>query len=130
MRICVILEGCYPYVTGGVSTWVHQYMKAMPQHEFVVWAVGADSKDQGKFKYELPDNVVEIREIFLNDALTMPFVKEKYKFKEEELEALREFVNCREPNWETLFRMYHDNKVSPVAFLMTASPVILMVASP
>ena len=52
MRICVILEGCYPYVTGGVSTWVHQYMKAMPQHEFVVWAVGADSKDQGKFKYE------------------------------------------------------------------------------
>ena len=46
----------------------------------------------------------------------MPFVKEKYKFKEEELEALREFVNCREPNWETLFRMYHDNKVSPVAF--------------
>ena len=43
---------------------VHQYMKAMPQHEFVVWAVGADSKDQGKFKYELPDNVVEIREIF------------------------------------------------------------------
>lgn len=119
MRICVILEGCYSYVTGGVSTWVHQYMKAMPQHEFVVWAVGADSKDQGKFKYELPDNVVEIREIFLNDALTMPFVKEKYKFKEEELEALREFVNCREPNWETLFRMYHDNKVSPVAFLMS-----------
>ena len=106
-------------MTGGVSTWVHQYMKAMPQHEFVVWAVGADSKDQGKFKYELPDNVVEIREIFLNDALTMPFVKEKYKFKEEELEALREFVNCREPDWETLFRMYHDNKVSPVAFCMS-----------
>ena len=61
--------------------------------------------------------VVEIREIILKcNALTMPFVKEKYKFKEEELEALREFVNCREPNWETLFRMYHDNKVSPVAF--------------
>ena len=63
MRICVILEGCYPYVTGGVSTWIHQYMKAMPQHEFVVWAVGASSEDRGKFKYELPDNVVEIREI-------------------------------------------------------------------
>ena len=70
MRICVILEGCYPYVTGGVSTWIHQYMKAMPQHEFVVWAVGASSEDRGKFKYELPDNVVEIREIFHNDALS------------------------------------------------------------
>ena len=42
MRICVILEGCYPYVTGGVSSWMHQYIQAMPQHEFVVWAINAD----------------------------------------------------------------------------------------
>ena len=61
MRICVILEGCYPYVTGGVSTWIHQYIQAMPQHEFVIWAVGASSEDRGKFKYKLPENVAEIR---------------------------------------------------------------------
>lgn len=119
MRICVILEGCYPYVTGGVSTWVHQYMKAMPQHEFVVWAVGANAKDRGKFKYELPENVVEVKEIFLEEALKMQFVKTRYRFDEEELQELREFVNCRRPNWETLFRMYHDKKVSPIAFLMS-----------
>ena len=53
MRICVILEGCYPYVTGGVSTWMHQYIKAMPEHEFVLWTIGASSRDRGKFKYEL-----------------------------------------------------------------------------
>ncbi|MEG1887786.1 MAG: DUF3492 domain-containing protein, partial [Oscillospiraceae bacterium] len=35
MRICMILEGCYPYVRGGVSSWIHNYMLAMPQHEFV-----------------------------------------------------------------------------------------------
>ena len=80
MRICVILEGCYPYVTGGVSTWIHEYMEAMPQHEFVVWAIGADTEQKGQFKYELPSNVVEIREIFLDQALKMPFVKGKYKF--------------------------------------------------
>ena len=119
MRICVILEGCYPYVTGGVSTWMHQYIKAMPQHEFVVWAVGADSKDKGKFKYEIPDNVVEVREIFLNDALSMRFEKKKYAFDEEELQALKDFVNCRRPDWDTLFRMYHDARVSPIAFLMS-----------
>ena len=60
MRICVILEGCYPYVTGGVSTWMHQYIKAMPEHEFVLWTIGASSRDRGKFKYELPDNVTEV----------------------------------------------------------------------
>ncbi len=119
MRICVILEGCYPYITGGVSTWIHQYIKAMPQHEFVVWAIGANAKDRGKFKYELPDNVAEVREIFLDEALSMQFVKGKYEFTEEELHELKEFVNCRRPDWEMLFHMYHDRKVSPVAFLMS-----------
>ncbi len=119
MRICVILEGCYPYVTGGVSTWIHQYMKAMPQHEFVIWAIGADAKQQGQYKYELPENVVEIREIFLDEALRMPYLKGSYKFNEKELEALRECVNCGCPDWELLFQMYHDKKVSPIAFLMS-----------
>ena len=119
MRICVILEGCYPYVTGGVSTWIHQYMQAMPQHEFVVWAVGASSEDQGKFRYTLPDNVVEVREVFLNDALTMGFRKQNYHFSPEELEALHEFINCRKPNWELLFSMYHDRGISPISFLMS-----------
>ncbi len=128
MRICVILEGCYPYVTGGVSTWIHQYMKAMPQHEFVVWAVGASSEDRGKFKYELPDNVVEIREIFLNDALSMSFEKQRYQFNEEELQALKDFINCRRPDWETLFRMYHDRKVSPIAFLMSEDFLDILVS--
>lgn len=119
MRICVILEGCYPYVTGGVSTWIHQYMTAMPEHEFVVWAIGANAKDRGKFKYELPANVVEVREIFLDDAFSMRFRKEKYKFSEEEIHALREFINCQSPDWELLFRMYHDQKISPITFLMS-----------
>ena len=85
MRICVILEGCYPYVTGGVSTWMHQYIKAMPEHEFVLWTIGASSRDRGKFKYELPDNVTEVHEIFLQDALNLPPGKKKYRLKQEEL---------------------------------------------
>ena len=32
MRICLVLEGCYPYVHGGVSTWMHGYIQAMPGH--------------------------------------------------------------------------------------------------
>ena len=26
MRVCLVLEGCYPYVHGGVSTWMHSYL--------------------------------------------------------------------------------------------------------
>jgi len=119
MKICVILEGCYPYVTGGVSSWIHQYIQAMPQHEFVIWAIGAFSEDRGKFKYQLPENVTEIQEIFLDDALTRRFERQRYRFTEEEMKELREILNCRKPDWEVLFRMYHDKRISPIAFLMS-----------
>ncbi len=119
MRICVILEGCYPYVTGGVSSWMHQYIQAMPQHEFVLWTIGANSKDQGKFKYTLPENVVEVKELFLNDALTMSFRKQRYKFNDEEQEQLRQFIECGSPDWDVLYHIYHDKGVSPIAFLMS-----------
>ena len=117
MRICVILEGCYPYVTGGVSTWMHQYIKAMPEHEFVLLTIGASSEDRGKFKYELPQNVVEVREIFLQDALKLPSGGRKYRFSGEELQALTDFVHCENPDWEVLFGMYNDRKMSPMSFL-------------
>ena len=67
MRLCLVLEGCYPYVHGGVSTWMHGYITAMPEHEFVLWVIGAHAADRGKFVYELPGNVVEVHEVFLDD---------------------------------------------------------------
>ena len=54
MRICLGLEGCYPYVHGGVSTWMHSYIEAMKEHEFVLWVIGAKAEDRGKFVYDLP----------------------------------------------------------------------------
>ena len=51
MRICLVLEGCYPYVFGGVSTWMHQYINQMQEHEFVLWVIGAKAESRGKFVY-------------------------------------------------------------------------------
>ena len=68
MKVCLILEGCYPYVRGGVSTWAHEYMKSNPDIEFVVWTVHADRKRAKEALYELPSNVTQMREIFLEDA--------------------------------------------------------------
>ena len=114
MRICVVLEGCYPYVTGGVSTWIHQYIKAMPQHEFVIWCIGAKSSMKGKFQYKLPDNVVEVKEVFLDDALKKNGKIKKYNFSKEEIKTLHDFINCTSPDWVTLFKMYSDDRIDPV----------------
>ena len=95
MKICLILEGCYPYVCGGVSTWMHQYINQMKEHEFVLWVIGAKAESRGKFVYELPPQVKEVHEVFLDDALK---VKDKKKmrhiFSEEEKESLKELMLC------------------------------------
>ena len=54
----MILEGSYPYVYRGVSSWMHQYIQAMPEVDFVLWCIGAQAVNRGHYKYELPENVV------------------------------------------------------------------------
>ena len=117
MRICVILEGCYPYVTGGVSSWMHQYIQAMPQHEFVVWAINADPSQNGKFRYTLPENVVEVREVSLTESMQPGSGRRTLKFDETELKALHALVECESPDWETLFHIFQERNVSPLDFL-------------
>lgn len=69
MRICMIAEGSYPYITGGVSSWIHSIITQMSEHEFIIYAIGAQSKQKGKFKYQLPPNIIEVREFFLDAYL-------------------------------------------------------------
>ena len=92
MRICLVLEGSYPYVHGGVSTWMHAYIQAMPQQEFSLWVIGAKAQDRGKFVYELPPNVKEVEEVFLDDALRLHGERQPVLFTADERTALRELV--------------------------------------
>ena len=71
MRICLLAEGCYPYVVGGVSSWVQMLMTGLPEHEFIIYSVGAEAKDRGKFKYKLPENCLGVEESFLDEILNL-----------------------------------------------------------
>jgi glycosyltransferase involved in cell wall biosynthesis len=54
--VCLILEGTYPYVTGGVSSWVHELIEAQPDLSFqLVTIVPQDAAVQAR--YQLPPNV-------------------------------------------------------------------------
>ena len=118
MKICLILEGCYPSVFGGVSTWMHQYINKMKEHEFILWVIGASADKKGKFVYELPENVTEVHEVFLDDALRVKDAgKMRHVFSEEEVESLKELMQCCRPDWDVLFRLYHDKKLNPMSFL-------------
>ena len=66
--ICLLLEGTYPYVSGGVSTWVHQIITALPDLTFCVFFIGSEKADYTKFKYEPPANVLSVEEIYLHET--------------------------------------------------------------
>ena len=41
MRVCLIVEGAYPYVNGGMSNWIQQLMLYMKDTEFIVQSIAA-----------------------------------------------------------------------------------------
>jgi polysaccharide biosynthesis protein PelF len=58
--IGLLLEGTYPYVSGGVSAWVHELITGFPDLTFGVCFLGATPEMYGDLKYRLPDNVVHV----------------------------------------------------------------------
>lgn len=115
----MILEGCYPYVRGGVSSWADDFIRTLSQHEFVLWTIGAQQENRRNFKYTLPPNVKEVREIFLDEALDLRTTSNKISFSKNETEQILSLIRNDDPDWDTLFNCYNKLKKNPVAFLMS-----------
>ncbi|MGZ4625432.1 MAG: GT4 family glycosyltransferase PelF [Kineosporiaceae bacterium] len=60
-RVALVAEGCYPFVTGGVSTWCDQLIRGLPDHDFEVVALTATRVARPAFV--LPYNVTSLLQI-------------------------------------------------------------------
>ena len=65
--ICLVVEGSYPYVTGGVSSWLQWLMENMKDYTFSIVALIPEKKDSGERKYRFPENVLSYQEFVLFD---------------------------------------------------------------
>jgi glycosyltransferase involved in cell wall biosynthesis len=120
VKICFVLEGSYPYVRGGVSSWVDTFMRNMPEHEFVLWTIGDREKKRGQYAYELPPNVSLIQENFLDAALKLRMDEStNLRFTPTEREALKHLITCKEPDWPLLVRICEQEADNPVKLLMS-----------
>ena len=61
--VCLILEGTYPYVTGGVSGWIHQLVNALPELRFAIFHISATSGEVHEPRYKMPSNVVSLVDV-------------------------------------------------------------------
>lgn len=69
MKVCFVAEGSYPYMIGGISSWINIFMKCFPDYEFKTFSIGAKEKDKGKYMCKIADNMTKIEECFLDTAL-------------------------------------------------------------
>lgn len=70
--VMFLLEGTFPFVRGGVSSWVYQMIKGFPDVTFGALFIGSKEEDYNGFQYELPSNLKHIQAHFLHDSFQKP----------------------------------------------------------
>lgn len=70
--IGLLLEGTFPYVSGGVSSWVNQIIRGFPELTFAIVFLGSRKEDYGDPRYALPDNVVHLEVHYLHEPHGAP----------------------------------------------------------
>ncbi len=73
--VLLLLEGTFPFVSGGVSSWVNQIIRGFPQLRFGAIFLGSRAQDYGPMRYALPDNLVHLETVYLYDDRLNPPVK-------------------------------------------------------
>ena len=120
MKICIVAEGCYPYVVGGVSGWINSMICSFPNIEFEILAIISNREGSGKFAYDLPSNVTAVYEAYLDDydfKSDHPRF-EKKKLSRSEYNALRSVVMGQNTEWNVLFDLFNKKKISVDSLLM------------
>jgi polysaccharide biosynthesis protein PelF len=122
----LLLEGTFPFVSGGVSSWVHQIIQGFPDIRFGAIFLGSRKQDYGKMRYSLPANLVHLEIAYLYDdhenppiaptkapAATMALVEEMHHVFETDLKH----PQCAHMFSELMDEAGADGKISHEVFL-------------
>ena len=111
MKICIVAEGCYPYVVGGVSGWINSMINSFPTVDFEVLAIISDRSQSGKFMYQLPDNVTAVYEAYLDDVDWKGTRRKtkKRRLNKREYSAMRSVIMGANTEWEILFDLFQED---------------------
>jgi polysaccharide biosynthesis protein PelF len=112
MKVCLIVEGAYPYVTGGVSSWIQQMLLKFKDIEFVIQTLVVNRNEKREFKYRIPENVSEIHEIYLLDDDYIDRDNKHFKMRKNQYKALESLVFGDEVDWKNIFYFFQNINVS------------------
>ena len=120
--VCLILEGTYPFVTGGVSSWTHQLITHLPETRFHLYCLIAE-REPGPWRFPRPDNVVGVTTLSLGGAAEVLEGEGRMLESEEEkalIGMLRSFhtslLGGHPEAFRTLFERFRQTGFSPELF--------------
>jgi glycosyltransferase involved in cell wall biosynthesis len=98
--VALLLEGTYPFVRGGVSTWVHKLIESLPETTFSLVFIGGRRVEHGSVAYQLPPNVVHFERHYLFEPRkgerAVRFFGDGHAFQD--LDLLLEHLRASEPD--------------------------------
>lgn len=110
--VLLLLEGTFPYVSGGVSSWVQQIIQGFPDIRFGAIFLGSRKQDYGRMRYALPPNLVHLEVAYLyEDAAPPPIARVKASAESMALvERMHDMfqTNLRHPDCPHLFASMMD----------------------
>lgn len=120
--VCLLAEGSYPYVFGGVSSWIQDLITSMPERDFKVLSIMPSRTDMLECKYILPPNLVEMVTIYLQDFKVLDPTPRYFTptLDANEIQSIRQFLRFdMDIDWETAARTLGDpSKLgNPIEFL-------------
>ncbi len=120
--VCLLAEGSYPYVFGGVSSWIQDLITSMPEREFKVLSIMPSRHDMMECKYILPPNLIEMTTIYLQDFKILDPTPRYFnpELSSEEIKSIRDFLRFdMNIDWEIAARTLGNVEKlgNPIEFL-------------
>ena len=114
MKIGLILEGSYPYVSGGVSSWTQMLITNLPDYQFEIIAILDKPKTACDYKYKLPPNVSGIHNVVITEATTSSVKKPKHhntNLNDKEILLIQKWMLFNEVDHHTLLLLGNEKKM-------------------
>ncbi len=89
--VCLLLEGTYPFVSGGVSTWVHNLIRALPEIRFTGVCILPSASETWEIKYDVPANMHNIQVLYLHDYEIEDRASASRKVRRRQIDRIRTF---------------------------------------
>lgn len=76
--VCLIVEGCYPYVPGGVSSWIDWLIRSQPDLTFSIVSLWPKPSEVPP-RYKMPPNAVAFHPLHLQDFGAAPSLSARHQ---------------------------------------------------